>query len=146
MTDLVSRAVFALVLAVVVALLFVIGIGFLFAALFLTLSTTYAPPAAALLTGLAIIGGALLIFLIGRFLLRRRRRWRYGAAAAPPTAAAPPPGATGLMTADMATELGRLSATLFRSHPKGAATSAFVTGFAVGISPALRRKLGGFFR
>lgn len=145
MTGLVSRAVFALVLAAVVGLLFLIGVGFLFAALFLHLSAILSPSAAALWTGLAVMLGAFLIFLVGRFFLRRRLLWAYPMAAVPPVAA-PVPGAAGLVTADMATELGRLSASLFRSHPKGAATSAFVTGFAVGISPALRRRLGGFFR
>lgn len=142
---LVSRAVFALVLAAVTGLLFLVGVGFLFAALFLALSESVGPPAAALWTGLGIVFAALLIFLIGRFLLRRRWLWAYPVAAVPP-AAAPVPGAAGLVTADLATELGRLSAGLLRSHPKGAATSAFVTGFAVGISPVLRRRLRGFFR
>jgi len=137
MNDIVGRLVTSIMLMVLAAIIMLAGLGFLFAALFMTLTEYTSPEAAAAAVGLAAFLVALVLILLAR---RRRPRRRY--ALRPQQAL----GATssGQLEADaaalglrLADEGGRLA----RSHAKGAAVTALCAGLVVGISPRLRRAL-----
>lgn len=113
-----------------------VALGFLCAAAYLALLDVFSPATAALLTGLGAIVLALLILAAGRAALRpgaRRRR------AAESAEAGPGDAATG--AGELAGALGERLATIARANPKATLFASLVAGFAVGVSPRLRKAL-----
>lgn len=115
----------ALLLAAIIALA---GIGFLCLALYLSLLQYLLPPGAALATaGAAFVVAALLVLagrVIGTMTKSRRR-----------------PRDEGMATAALGELFGREFSTRAAAHPHATLFASLLAGFAVGVSPDLRRLL-----
>lgn len=141
-----SRLVAALALVLVAALLATGGTAVLFVALYLWLATMLQPALAALLTALAVFVTALLLLLIGQRTTapRRARAPRLGVAA-PPGAVSPgvvsPEARPAGIAAAVGSEIGMASAGWVRGHASEVVIAAAAAGFAVGVSPRLRRAI-----
>lgn len=116
----------ALMLALVLFAVCLVGFGFLCAAVYLALASEMSPPMAALLTASALLLLAALTGLIGGLLLRRK----------------PPPATDPVKLAVAAGEAlaGSTDAWLRGLGPRGLAV-ALAAGFAIGFSPKLRQAL-----
>lgn len=135
MQDRLSRLAIAFVCILVAALLAASALGLLGAALYLELLTLVVPPVAAALTAAAALLLAFLVLLVGRAVNGRRAgspsRTGRGAGMAAPL------GAAGLL----GEEVGQAAGAFTRAHADKAIVAALVAGFALGLSPRLRRSL-----
>ena len=131
---------FALALGVVTIGAIFLGSAavFLFAALYLALAPMTGEAGAAALTGLAALIAAVFSLLIGRLILSPDHHQR---AALHLAAQRGDPHLAQELSALLGKELGKA----FHEHPKGAAGAALAAGFAIGLSPELRRLLLGLF-
>jgi hypothetical protein len=123
--------------AVLVAMLTVVALGFLAAALYMALARLLDPALAALLTAAAALVAAGLIVLVAK-----ARRSRPGPAAGSPG----PAGIGGLGPAfaggsPLGAELAAETAQIARAHAGKAVVVSLALGFALGVSPRLRRLL-----
>ena len=122
---------FAISGASLVIATFVVIAGFiaLWAAVYLALVQNFAPPVAALLTGIGALIFAVLVVIAGAWLARQQTATR--------------PHSSQSQEANLAAvELGRMLGnqlhSLTRSDAQGAAVAALLAGFAVGASPRFR--------
>jgi hypothetical protein len=121
-------------LLAMVAVLLLLALGFLAAALYLALARQLDPAWAALLTATAAVAMAGVIVLVVR--VRRRP--------APPAATAGRGlggGAPIGLVSSLGAQFGEDTARLARAHAGKAVGLALALGFAVGVSPRLRRAL-----
>lgn len=116
----------------ILALLVVAGSGFLLAAVYLLLADSIGTNLAALVTGASCFGAAGIVGLIA-WSVQRRPAQRGAPSAQTPDAAT--------MALAMGEMLGGGLNTLAKNHRKGLVGAALVAGFAVGVSPKLRRSL-----
>ena len=114
------------------ALLILTGLGFVFAALYTGLATYVGPAGAALITAALCFAGAGIVSLIGWLVLRSASR-RDGRDRKPTDAA-------GLALA-LGEALGGDLQSLAKNHRYAMIGAALAAGFAVGVSPKLRRSL-----
>lgn len=123
--------------AVPAMILVLTGLGFLIAALYIGLARDMAPAGAALTTGAVCLAGAGLLTLIGWLVLRslaaRGERDEKAPAAAAPDAVK--------MAMAVGEALGGDLQSLAKNHRYGLIGAALAAGFAVGVSPKLRRSL-----
>ena len=113
-------------------LLVATGFGFLVAALYLELARTAGTSAAALMTGALCLAGAGLVAVAGWLVVRSIGRR--------PAASEAPQDASRLALA-MGEAVGGSLQAAARRHRYGAIGVALVAGFAIGVSPRLRRAL-----
>lgn len=132
MSGFVFRLQVLLAFGVVAALLILTGSGFLVGALYLNLATYAGPTGAALITGVLCLAVGGIVLLIGWLVLRSAAR-RDGRDRKPTDAA-------GLALA-LGEALGGDLQTLAKNHRFAMIGAALVAGFAVGVSPKLRRSL-----
>jgi Putative Actinobacterial Holin-X, holin superfamily III len=130
-----SRLGRAAALCLVAACVAVLGILYLSVALYFALVERTSPAIAALVTGGAALAVAVVIALAARHLARR---------AVPRTA--PDGGDTGALATELGELLGARTSNWTRSHPLAASGIALLAGFAVGMSPGLRRTLRDLLR
>ncbi len=134
--DRLSKLAVTVVCMIVAALLALGGVALLGAALYQALLPLLSPPLAAVLTGVAAFCLALIVVLIGRSVARRP--------ASPPIARMSSnlgmPGKAGL-AASFGQEMGLNANELVRAHASKVVIAALVAGFAMGVSPRLRRSL-----
>lgn len=135
MQDRLSRLAIAVACALVAALLALGAVGLLGAALYLALLPEVSPPLAAAITAAAALLLAALVLLIGRIVAGRRPSG--GARSGIGDDVAGRMGAMGLLGQDLGIEAGALA----KAHAGKAILAALVAGFAVGVSPRLRRSL-----
>lgn len=132
MADFLARLALGCALTTVALVVALAGFGFLCAALYLALLPIGPPPLAALLTGIAVILVALLLIVAARLIGR-------------PAKAASARGGGGTAQPEVMTRLGlalgQEAQALVRGHAKEATLAAMVIGFALGVSPRLRRRL-----
>jgi hypothetical protein len=140
MNELMSRLVARLTLMLLALALMLAGLGFVFAAIYLSVARIIDPPAAALATGLAAFAVAMILLLIARRSGGKRRR----PVARPAVGPAPADVATG--AAELGAVLADEGRRIVAGHAKGATATALVAGLAVGISPRLRRTLWRLLR
>jgi len=135
MRDILSRLALGLALTLIVLLLSSVAVGFLCAAIYLGLTEVTTPPLAALGTGLAVLLAALVIALTARVVSRGPARARHTARlSASQTRDA---RFDARVSKAVGEEIGRLT----KTHAAGATIAALAAGFAVGLSPRLRRTL-----
>jgi hypothetical protein len=132
MSGFVFRLQVLLAFGVVAALLVLTGSGFLVAALYLNLATYAGPTRAALITGVLCLAVGCIVLLIGWLVLRSAAR-RDGRDRKPTDAA-------GLALA-LGETLGGDLQSLAKNHRYAMIGAALAAGFAVGVSPKLRRAL-----
>ncbi len=132
MSGFVFRLQVLLAFGVVAALLVLTGSGFLVAALYLNLATYAGPTRAALITGVLCLAVGCIVLLIGWLVLRSAAR-RDGRDRKPTDAA-------GLALA-LGEALGGDLQSLAKNHRYAMIGAALAAGFAVGVSPKLRRAL-----
>jgi len=116
----------------VAALLMLTGSGFLVGALYLNLATYAGPAGAALITGVLCLAVGGIVLLIGWLVLR--------SATQRDTRDRKPTDAAGLALA-LGEALGGDMQSLAKNHPYAMIGAALAAGFAVGVSPKLRRSL-----
>ncbi len=121
-----------LVFGFLAALLILAGWGFLVAALYMVLATATGPTGAALITSVICIGGAGIVALIGWLVLRSASRQDKPKDSAPDAAK---------LAMAMGEALGGDLQSLAKNHRYGMIGAALAAGFAVGVSPKLRRSL-----
>ena len=114
------------------ALLILAGWGFLVAALYMVLAKETGPTGAALITGVICLGGAGIVSLIGWLVVRSSTR-RDGRDRKAPDAVK--------VALAMGEALGGDLQSLAKNHRYGMIGAALAAGFAVGVSPKLRRSL-----
>ena len=135
MKRMLQQAMSATALLAVAVLVGVTGLGFLFAALYLALVEVIPPAGAAIATGVVALLLALVLALQARSAIAPRPKPRDGADAEAGSAD----------TAVLASQLGRLlgesTSQSLRTNAPRAALIALAAGFAVGVSPRLRRSL-----
>lgn len=132
MSGFVFRLQVLLAFGVVAALLVLTGSGFLVAALYLNLATYAGPTRAALITGVLCLAVGCIVLLIGWLVLRSAAR-RDGRDRKPTDAA-------GLALA-LGEAVGGDLQSLAKNHRYAMIGAALAAGFAVGVSPKLRRAL-----
>jgi len=132
MSGFVFRLQVLLAFGVVAALLMLTGSGFLVAALYLNLATYAGPTGAALIIGVLCVAVGGIVLLIGWLVLRSAAR-RDGRDRKPTDAA-------GLALA-LGEALGGDLQSLAKNHRYALIGAALAAGFAVGVSPKLRRSL-----
>jgi energy-converting hydrogenase Eha subunit C len=132
MSGFVFRLQVLLAFGVVAALLMLTGSGFLVAALYLNLATYAGPTGAAAITGVLCLAVGGIVLLIGWLVLRSAAR-RDGRDRKPTDAA-------GLALA-LGEALGGDLQSLAKNHRYAMIGAALAAGFAVGVSPKLRRAL-----
>ncbi len=113
-------------------ILVVAGLGFMVAALYMGLATNMEPPAAALMTGAICIAGAGLLSLIGWLVLRSMAPRETREEQAPDAVK---------MAMAIGEALGGDLQSLAKRHRHGLIGAALASGFALGVSPKLRRSL-----
>ena len=123
-----------LVFGLLAALLILTGSGFLVAALYLSLASDLGPIGAALISGVICLACAGLVSLIGWLVLRSSARWDK------PDEKAPDVFKIALAVGEA---LGGDLNSLAKNHRYGIVGAALIAGFAVGVSPKLRRSLRG---
>ena len=131
MGRLAGRVAVALAVAAILAVLVLAALGFLCAALYLGLERVVEPPAAALLTGVIVLAVAIVLAalaIVAASLAGRR------------AAGGQPRDAVGLAVR-AGEALGVNLRTLAKDHSRPLVLSALAAGFAVGVSPRLRRAL-----
>ena len=116
-------------------ILVVAGLGFMVAALYMVLATNMEPPGAALITGAICIAGAGLLSLIGWLFLRSMAPRETHEQSAPDAVK---------MAMAIGDALGGDLQTLAKRHRLGLVGAALAAGFALGVSPKLRRSLLNF--
>ena len=132
MSGLVFRLQVLVAFGIVAALLMLTGSGFLVGALYLNLATYAGPAGAALITGVLCLAVGGIVLLIGWLVLRSAaRRDRRGRK---------PTDAAGLALA-LGEALGGDLQSLAKNHRYAMIGAALAAGFAVGVSPKLRRSL-----
>jgi hypothetical protein len=136
MNAFISRLVTGVALMIVALIVMLTGLGFLFAALYLSLARVIEPAVAALAVALAAFLTALILLLIARRSGRPRRR---SLRVQPAVGAAP--GAIEDSAAEFGMALAGEGRRLLKSHAISAAATALCAGLIVGISPRLRRAL-----
>jgi hypothetical protein len=133
MSGFVFRLQVLLAFGFVAALLVLTGSGFLVAALYLNLATYAGPTRAALITGVLCLAVGCIVLLIGWLVLRSATR-SDGRRDRKPTDAA------GLALA-LGEAVGGDLQSLAKNHRYAMIGAALAAGFAVGVSPKLRRAL-----
>jgi hypothetical protein len=121
-----------LVFGFLAALLILAGWGFLVAALYMVLATETGPTGAALITSVICLGGAGIVATIGWLVLRSSAR-RDGEDHGKPDAVK--------LALAVGEALGGDLQSLAKNHRYAMIGAALVAGFAVGVSPKLRRSL-----
>ncbi|HEY6335347.1 MAG TPA: hypothetical protein VI113_05620 [Alphaproteobacteria bacterium] len=133
MERLLRRFTVLAVLLLAAAIVIVVGVAFLCGAIYLALLGVAAPPIAALATGLIAFAIALFI-LLAAYLFSGRRR-----------VGSTRRGGNKAHRAPFAMELGNLAGDeigdLVRKHPTAGVLVSLLAGFAVGLSPSLRKTL-----
>jgi hypothetical protein len=124
----------ALVLVAVVAAF--VAVGFFAFALYLFIAQFLVPPLAALATGLVILLTVLLlVWIAGQTMSPRKRK---------------PADSPSLEACESAAELGSALGARLRgiaeAHGSGSLWAALIAGFAVGVSPKLRKFLGDILK
>ena len=132
MSGFVFRLQVLLAFGFVAALLVLTGSGFLVAALYLNLATYAGPTRAALVTGVLCLAVGCIVLLIGWLVLRSATR-SDGRDRKPTDAA-------GLALA-LGEAVGGDLQSLAKNHRYAMIGAALAAGFAVGVSPKLRRAL-----
>ena len=132
MRGLVFRLQALVAVGIVAALLILTGSGFLVAALYLQLATAAGPTAAALITGALCLAVGGLVLLVGWLVLRSASRRDRQPQKSPDAVK---------MALAMGEALGGDLQSLARNHRTAMIGAALAAGFAVGVSPKLRRAL-----
>lgn len=135
MEDRLAKLAIAIACMLIAALLALGAVGLLAAALYLALLPVMSPPLAAASTAGAALLLAAIVLLIGRGVARQPSR-----RASPASAGQGIAGKMGVV-GGLGQDMGEEAAALARAHAGKAAVVALVAGFAVGISPRLRRSL-----
>lgn len=137
MNRLIVRLETLVVFGLPAVILVLTGLGFLVAALYMTLSRGMEPAGAALVTGAVCFAGAVLLTVVGWLVLRslaaRRKPVEDTAHERAPDAAR--------MAMVVGEVVGGDLQFLVRRHRYGMIGAALAAGFAVGVSPKLRRSL-----
>ena len=133
----VARLETLFVFGVPAMILVLTGLGFLVAAMYIGLAQDMAPAGAALTTGVICLAGAGLLTLIGWLVLRSLspsdKRDEH-----PPQAVKPDAVKLAMAVGEV---LGGDLQSLAKQHRYGLIGAALAAGFAVGVSPKLRRSL-----
>lgn len=135
MEERLTRLAVAIACMMTAALLALGAVGLLAAALYLALLPVVAPPLAAALTAAAALLLALIVVVIGRTITRRPVR-----RAPPGSVGASAFGRMGVV-GGLGQEMGQQAGEFARANAGKAIIAALVAGFAVGVSPRLRRSL-----
>jgi hypothetical protein len=112
------------------------ALGFLGYAAYLALLGAVSPPLAALITGIGAVVLAGLIVIVGSSLFRGRR-----ARPRPRDSGAGGEDGAGRMAGELGGALAAQLGTLTRSHSGPVLAASLAAGFAVGVSPRLRKVL-----
>jgi hypothetical protein len=126
----IARASAAMAFALLTIVLLLAGIGLLFAALYLWVEQFVAPQGAALITGFAVLALAGVLAVVVRALTKPRRDPRSRRTLSAPGIAA-----------SVGSQLGGDAQTIIKEHAPQATMAALAVGFAIGVSPRLRRAL-----
>ncbi|NJO67511.1 MAG: hypothetical protein HC826_00565 [Rhodospirillales bacterium] len=154
MQDRFARLVIAFGLAIVAGLLAVATFGLVGAAIFLALLPVISPAQAALATAAVALLLAVILLLMSRTIVSRPRSSSTPAAGATPGFRGRPAGALGGgfggtkagLAASIGEAFGSDAESLVRAHAGSAVVTALIAGFAIGVSPRLRRSLWRLLR
>ncbi len=130
MHDQAARALTALAVLCLAAVVGLAGLGLLIAALYLLLAAVMPPAAAAAISGLLSLLVAAGLLLLCRGLVAPR-----------PRGATPESSGTGTGDLAMLKELGDSLTPILRRHLAAATATAFFAGLVLGVSPRARRYL-----
>lgn len=139
--DRLARAGIAVVLMMLAALLALSAIGLLGATLYLALLPYLSPPQAAAATAGAAVVLALVLLLVARGIAGRSSRPSASATVGSGSRRSGSLGGGLGVVSGLGQDIGHDAEALIRTHASKAIMASLVAGFALGVSPRLRRGL-----
>ncbi len=138
MSKLLGQAIAALALTLAAMALVGVAVGFFAAALYLALAAEVSPRMAALICGGVFVFLALVLLLIARGVLGRRKTAPHPAANGAP--------ASPEVAAELGQAIGETARVALRGKTPHMVAAALGAGFAIGVSPRLRRTILRFLQ